>query len=1226
MSSAALTFHHAYDLDPGASAKVSFLRRGNTYNIELASYSGTLNSGMPNVVNDIELDMSPYIGLNNMRIRFEFDSPTTCSVWAIDNILLPSPPPDVTYQWGPIEYFPGGEGEVVVVLPSTTTDYTLTVYIAGCPDQQITHSLLWSTILLSLLPMPAWEASPVTFIQTNGPAGGTWSVTEVEQLIATGVFTATDPGCYVATYTTVSGDCSGSASFVVFPAAPMPDVNPGCGPIVVTPPPSVYGFDIEYSFNDGATWGANTPPTADNCSGYHIRTRYILSLACDSISAGEVSSDPVCSESPVVIRPIDSAAPTFTVPADITISKDANCNYDASVGVTGDVTDEADNCAVGLNATYSDVTIPGACEGEVRIERTWFLEDECGNQTVQIQTITVADNNEGPTFTVPADITINRDADCNYNALPVMTGDVTDAADNCSVILDITYSDVLVESACEATITRTWTVTDDCGNATVKDQIITVADDIDPTITCPADITVQCIDDVPAPDISLVTATDNCSGVTVTFEGDVSDGNTCPEIITRTYRATDGCGNFVECTQTITVDDTTAPVISPQASDGQVDCISGDPDSDPTYLAWLNDRAGARATDNCTDSILLVWTSNVSTQTWSGTPGNNQITITWTVTDDCGNSDQTTATFIIADDIPPTISCPSNVQDTAAPNNCAKIPAALTDPVYDDVCSTPVLTYRMTGATTGTGSGSVTGFSFNVGVTTVTYIVTDGAGLQDSCSFTVTIVDVTPPNIEITNCVSVTGTMDADDCVALPPALVDPLYEDDCWPVDSLVLSFTITGAWDTTGFGYVSGFMFPVGVSTVTYTVTDPDGNKAECSFTVTMLRDAIPSTAINCPPNPAPVTLGASECEALITLAPPTITEVCTTAVYTITNNINGGSTIVDEIFETGITRVVWYIEDNSGNIDSCIVFVEVNGVQLPTITCPPSVSATMSADDCYAIPPTIGSPTLNAPCWDIDSLDLTFRIINGSWDTTGVGEVNGLQFPSGVNTVWYIVTDPDGNKDSCSFTVSMLRDAIPSTAINCPPNPAPVTLGASECEALITLAPPTITEVCTTAVYTITNNINGGSTIVDEIFETGITRVVWYIEDNSGNIDSCIVFVEVNGVQLPTITCPPSVSATMSADDCYAIPPTIGSPTLNAPCWDIDSLDLTFRIINGSWDTTGVGEVNGLQFPSGVNTVWYIVTDPDGNKDSCSFTVSMLRDAFRQQRLTVRQTRRL
>ena len=354
----------------------------------------------------------------------------------------------------------------------------------------------------------------------------------------------------------------------------------------------------------------------------------------------------------------------------------------------------------------------------------------------------------------------------------------------------------------------------------------------------------------------------------------------------------------------------------------------------------------------------------------------------------------------------------------------------------------------------------------------------------------------------------------------------------------------------------------------------------------------------------------MGASECEAIFTLAPPTITEVCTTAVYTITNNINGGSTIVDEIFETGITRVVWYIEDNSGNIDSCIVFVEVNGVQLPTITCPPSVSATMSADDCYAIPPTIGSPTLNAPCWDIDSLDLTFRIINGSWDTTGVGEVNGLQFPSGINTVWYIVTDPDGNKDSCSFTVSMLRDAIPSTAINCPPNPAPVTVAADACEAFVDLDPPTITEVCTTATYTITNDYTGTAN-GDTLYPIGITVVKWYIEDNSGNLDSCIVNVEVIDLP-PSLTCPPSITVPADFNETFATGVTVGLPTYQDNC---DSI-LTYTVLDPSGNLDSVysdpSDINLLTGPHiyniGVTTITYYFEDGNGNKVNCFFTVTV------------------
>jgi predicted carbohydrate-binding protein with CBM5 and CBM33 domain len=70
--------------------------------------------------------------------------------------------------------------------------------------------------------------------------------------------------------------------------------------------------------------------------------------------------------------------------------------------VTGDVTNEADNCSTGINATFSDVTVAGACEGSHVITRTWSLVDNCGNAALnQIQTITVNDNT-APTFTRPA--------------------------------------------------------------------------------------------------------------------------------------------------------------------------------------------------------------------------------------------------------------------------------------------------------------------------------------------------------------------------------------------------------------------------------------------------------------------------------------------------------------------------------------------------------------------------------------------------------------------------------------------------------------------------------------------------------------------------------------------------------------------------------------------------------------------------------------------------------
>ena len=216
---------------------------------------------------------------------------------------------------------------------------------------------------------------------------------------------------------------------------------------------------------------------AGPCEGTHVITRtWHLTDNCGNAAADQVQT----------ITVSDNTAPTFTRPINITIYTDAGCNYNALPAVTGDVTDEADNCSTGLNATYSDAIVAGPCEGTHVITRTWHLTDNCGNAAAdQVQTITVSDNT-APTFTRPIDITIYTDAGCNYNALPAVTGDVTDEADNCSTGLNATYSDVTVAGPCEGThvITRTWHLTDNCGNAAADQvQTITVSDNTAPTFT-----------------------------------------------------------------------------------------------------------------------------------------------------------------------------------------------------------------------------------------------------------------------------------------------------------------------------------------------------------------------------------------------------------------------------------------------------------------------------------------------------------------------------------------------------------------------------------------------------------------------------------------------------------------------------------------------------------------------------------------------------------------------
>ena len=59
-------------------------------------------------------------------------------------------------------------------------------------------------------------------------------------------------------------------------------------------------------------------------------------------------------------------------------------------------------------------------------------------------------------------------------------------------------------ATCPETITRTYSVTDDCGNQILVTQTITIGDDTDPTASDPLSVDVQCAGDVPPVNINDV--------------------------------------------------------------------------------------------------------------------------------------------------------------------------------------------------------------------------------------------------------------------------------------------------------------------------------------------------------------------------------------------------------------------------------------------------------------------------------------------------------------------------------------------------------------------------------------------------------------------------------------------------------------------------------------------------------------------------------------------------
>lgn len=134
LTTAQLTFNHAFKLMNGANAYVQISVDGGPYNT-LLQFNGPQNL-TPSIkfhLNPIQsIDLSSYIGQPNLRIRFYYQG-TIGSSWAIDNIQIPDVPVNLQTQW--VDATTGdiiSNAQTLTVSPTVTTTYAITSYLNGC--------------------------------------------------------------------------------------------------------------------------------------------------------------------------------------------------------------------------------------------------------------------------------------------------------------------------------------------------------------------------------------------------------------------------------------------------------------------------------------------------------------------------------------------------------------------------------------------------------------------------------------------------------------------------------------------------------------------------------------------------------------------------------------------------------------------------------------------------------------------------------------------------------------------------------------------------------------------------------------------------------------------------------------------------------------------------------------------------------------------------------------
>jgi hypothetical protein len=353
-------------------------------------------------------------------------------------------------------------------------------------------------------------------------------------------------------------------------------------------------------------------------------------------------------------------------------------------------------------------------------------------------------------------------------------------------------------------------------------------------------------------------------------------------------------------------------------------------------------------------------------------------------------------------------------------------------------------------------------------------------------------------------------------------------------------------------GVEVVSPYLFPVGETTITFTVTDSKGATASCSFTVKVHDCEAPD--VTCP---SAIVRGsdAGKCSAVVDFA-PSADDNC--AVASVTPDPPSGST-----FPVGTTTVNVTAVDTSGNESMCSFTVTVDDTEAPAFTFCPG-DATVGTDDgaCGAVVSWV-APVAEDAC-GVTSLTTT--------------PASGSFFATGSTTVIATASDAAGNSSTCTFTITVVDDEAPVASC-----PAPIVASNDPglCSAVVSFQ-SSVSDNCDGAAISCTPA--SGS-----VFPVGTTTVQCTATDAAGSQSTCSFTVTVNDDEAPTVTCP--ADATLEA----GVPGETGEASAG------DNCDAAPGVTSEDVEEAGCGASKTIA------RTW-TATDAAGNSTSCVQTITV------------------